>query len=218
MRWLLGMAIVHCVVACYHPETVDCTLQCGAPTDCADGQSCANGWCASSGVSCTHEGQPITIDGAVNTNTGPDAGNVNALCQQGCSKGTCVDGVCVIDCSADGSCPNDVSCPANLPCRVLCGDSACGHKVLCSMSTSCEVRCTGTNACADEIQCPAGECDVVCSGSGSCKRRTKCGNSCACDVSCSGPLSCMEASECPEPTCRVGNGCSSLPTGCETCN
>jgi hypothetical protein len=215
MRWLLGMAIVS-VVACYHPDTVDCTLQCGAPTDCADGQSCANGWCANTGVTCTHEGQPVTVDAAVNNN-GPDGGNENALCQQGCTKGTCQAGVCVIDCSATGSC-SDVACPANLPCRVICGDNSCTKKINCTMASSCDVRCTGQNACADEIQCPMGECDVACTGAGSCKRRTKCGNSCACDVTCSGPMSCMEASECPSMACRIGNGCSSVLATCETCN
>jgi hypothetical protein len=28
----------------------------------------------------------------------------------------------------------------------------------------------------------------------------------------------MEASECPSMACRIGNGCSSMPTGCATCN
>lgn len=218
MRWLFGMVIAHLVVACYHPETQDCTLQCGAPTDCADGQSCANGWCANTGVSCTREGNPVVVDGAVNNNGSPDASNANALCQQGCSKGTCIDGVCVIDCSADGSCPNDVACPANLPCRVICGDSSCAKKINCTMATSCDIRCQGQNACGDEIQCSAGECDVACTGAGSCKRRTKCAGSCACDVTCSGPMSCMEASECPAMTCRIGNGCSSLLAGCNDCN
>jgi hypothetical protein len=217
MRWLVGMVIAHSVVACYHPDTVDCTLQCSAPTDCAGGQSCANGWCANTGVSCTHEGQPVTIDGAVNNNT-PDASNANALCQQGCTKGTCQAGVCVIDCSEEGSCQMDVACPANLPCRVICGDNSCTKKVNCTMATSCDVRCSGQNACGDEVQCSPGECDVACTGAGSCKRRTKCGGSCACDVTCSGPMSCMEVSECPSATCRVGNGCSSIPTGCDTCN
>lgn len=217
MRWLMGMAFAYLATACYHPDTLDCTLQCGAPTDCADGQSCANGWCANAGVSCTHEGQPVTVDGAVNNNT-PDANTANAICQQGCTKGTCIDGVCVMDCSAAGSCMNDVICPANLPCRVLCGDNACAKHINCSMSSSCDVRCTGQMACGDEIQCPAGECDVVCSGLSSCKRRTKCDMSCACDVTCSGPMSCMEASACPESTCRVGNGCSSLLNDCNSCH
>jgi hypothetical protein len=218
MRWLMGMVIAHFVVACYHPETRDCTLQCSAPTDCAGEQSCSSGWCASDGIRCTEEGQPITVDGSVNTDSSADADAANALCQQGCSKGTCMAGVCVIDCSADGACPNDVACPANLPCRVLCGDNACGHKIQCGTSSSCEVQCTGQMSCLDEIICPAGDCDVVCSGASSCKRRTKCANSCSCDVSCTGSLSCNEASECPESACRVGNGCSSTPTGCNTCS
>lgn len=217
MRWLIGMVITHLVVACYQPETIDCTLRCGAPTDCADGQSCSNGWCAADGVRCDEQDQPATSDARVNPTT-PDAANANALCQQGCSKGTCVDGVCVIDCSNAESCDGDVDCPANVPCRVTCGNNACTKKINCTQSTSCDIRCTGQAACAGEIQCSAGACNVTCSGPGACKQRTRCANSCSCDVTCTGAGSCAEESACPGSACRVGSGCSSTPSGCDTCS
>lgn len=214
MRWLVCLVLV---AGCYRPETRDCTLQCSAPTDCAGEQVCSSGWCANDGVRCTEDGQPVTVDAAVSMNQ-PDAPNANQLCQQGCSNGTCMNGVCVIDCAANGSCQGEVSCPANLPCRVLCGDNACAKKIQCMDSKSCEVRCMGSQSCGEEVVCPSGECDVTCSGVGSCKKKSKCGESCACDITCTGLGSCPEASECPSSACRIGNGCSSTPNGCNTCS
>ena len=208
-----------CLVGCYHPATLDCTVQCSAATDCTGGQACRGGWCVKSGIECDHEGNPVMVDAAP-VAPSPDADNTAVLlCQQGCTKGTCdAQGVCVIDCSGTGKCLMDVTCPANLPCRVVCGNGSCMHHVFCSTTTSCEVQCNGTNACGDEIQCPPDHpCDVTCSGTGSCKRRTRCAESCSCDVTCSGPMSCPEPSECPMG-CNVGNGCSSLPTSCNRCN
>lgn len=224
MRLVVAAVLAH-LAACYHPATLDCTVQCSAATDCTGGQACRGGWCVGSGVTCDHDGHPVIIDAATMSDGSvvtPDAdATAYKLCQQGCSRGTCdAQGVCVIDCSGTGKCLNDVTCPTNLPCRVVCGDGSCQHHVFCSMATSCEVQCTGTNACGDEIQCPANHtCDVTCSGAGSCKRRTRCADSCSCDVTCSGSLSCPEPSECPlATTCKVGNGCSSIPAGCDTCN
>lgn len=216
---VVGVGLAH-LAGCYHPNTLDCTVECSAATECTGGQTCKGGWCVAPNVICDSGGNPVEIDAGVDGHAGPDADTTaQQLCQQGCSKGTCDSaGVCVIDCSGDGQCTTDVQCPANLPCRVLCGQMSCTKKIVCGMSSSCEVLCSGDGSCQDEIQCPAGECDVACAGAASCKRRTKCGNSCACDVSCTGALSCVEASECPSTTCRVGNGCSSIPTGCDTCN
>jgi hypothetical protein len=221
------VALAHLVAAgCYRPTLRDCTVQCAAETDCAGDQHCAAGWCVGAGIeTCDSIGGVVTPDGsvAVTTDAGPgqpDAAvppDARDICTQGCSMGTCVGGVCTIDCSTPGACPNDVVCPVNLPCHVICGDGSCGHKVNCTMSLECTVDCIGDMACKDEIQCSHSACEVTCSGTGSCKRRTKCANACACDVTCSGAGSCAEASECPAALCRVGNACSSQPVGCDTC-
>jgi hypothetical protein len=214
-------------IGCYEPTLRDCTIRCSSPSDCAGNQICLLdeeriGYCAAPNVvRCTEKGEPVIVDAAAVTGDAPistpDGSSAQALCMQGCPNGTCIDGVCTIDCSASNICSNDIACPANLPCHVICGDSSCDHKVLCSTASSCTVDCIGTNACGDEIQCPTHECNVTCSGAMSCHRRTKCSNSCSCDVTCSGAGSCVEVSECPAATCRVGNGCSSLPVGCDTC-
>lgn len=219
---LAGVAVAYVVVgaSCYHPELRDCTVECSSQKDCAGSQMCLGGWCAMPGAPACREMQ-AAIDATAATQEdastiGPS--DASDLCVQGCPRGTCIDGVCVIDCTATGSCPNDVACPANLPCRVLCGDGACGNKISCNLASSCEILCTGTNACSDEIHCMDVPCDVTCSGTGSCKKRIRCASSCGCDVTCTGSGSCAEVSECPMASCRVGNGCSTLPAGCYTCS
>jgi hypothetical protein len=213
MRILAGVVIAHLVVGCYHPDVRDCTVQCSAATDCTSGQVCNHGWCTMPEAKECPKGGAVGIDAA--TASGSDA--PQTLCSQGCSNGSCVDGVCVIDCSAPNACQNDINCPANLPCRVVCGDNACAKPIKCGSSTSCEVQCIGDHACGDEIQCNSQRCDVDCSGPSSCERRTRCLGSCACDVSCSGGGSCPEPSECPASACKLGNGCTSLAAGCDDC-
>lgn len=210
---------------CYEPATRDCTVQCSGAADCASGQHCVGGWCAAESVdSCerkppdmSHDQQPdaAATDAAETIEPPPDALDI---CVQGCSKGTCINGVCTIDCSAPGSCLTDVTCPINLPCHVICGDGSCTHHVNCSMALACTVDCTGDHACGDQIQCSSHPCDVTCSGAGSCKRKVTCQSSCSCDVTCSGVGSCAEISDCPlSNECRVGNGCTSQLAGCNTC-
>ena len=187
-------------------------MSCAAETDCAHGQSCKGGWCTGS-ASC--EGRPTAPDG----NAATTDASTQRLCEMGCTTGSCVDGVCVLDCSAPDSCRSDIYCRPNLPCKVVCGDRACEKKVICDDATSCEVVCSGTDACADEILCSADRpCTVSCSGAGSCDKRIKCKESCACDVSCTGLGSCGETPECPQATgCQLGLGCSSQLAGCDRC-
>jgi hypothetical protein len=223
---LVGVVVAHlvAVTACYQPELRDCTVQCSAPTDCAGDQVCrADGWCAMPTVKdCPMGGGNGNGDAdGDNSNVTPDAAtaphDAPNLCQLGCANGTCIDGVCVIDCSATSACQNDdVTCPPGLPCRVICGHSACTKKVRCGQASSCEVRCNGDNSCSDEVVCGVNRCAVHCVGVGACKKTT-CKQACACDVSCIGPSSCVDLSECSAPTCRLGEGCSSLLTGCNTC-
>jgi hypothetical protein len=215
------VAYLLAVAGCYEPELRDCTVQCSAATDCTGGQVCrADGYCSMPGVeSCAAGGggggggNGMVIDAAT---VAADAADP-ALCQQGCTNGTCMAGVCVIDCSAPFSCTsNDIRCPANLPCRVVCGERSCAKKILCEKAASCEVQCTGESSCQDEVICNANRCKVDCLGASSCKK-TKCGSSCACDVTCTGVGSCTDPNECSDTSCRLGEGCSSLLAGCNDC-
>jgi len=52
------------LAACYEPDAVDCTVQCGGPDDCADGQVCGtDGYCAAPDVAgtCMVSGQPPQV-------------------------------------------------------------------------------------------------------------------------------------------------------------
>lgn len=213
---LVGVVVAHILLCgCYQPELKDCTVQCAGANECTGGQVCKQGWCTMPDKSCDkREEEGLTPDGSLLTGDGTNG----ACTATSCPNGTCMDGVCVIDCTAAWSCPNDVTCAPGLPCRVLCGYHACGHKVLCGTASSCEVRCSGDYACADEIICNANRCDVDCVGSLSCKRRTKCAGSCACDVSCTGYGSCAEPSDCPSEACDTGSGCTDAVSGCNTCS
>ncbi len=218
---LVGVVVAYLAAGagCYQPELRDCTVRCTGATDCAGGQVCSKGgWCAMPGIAeCPkpdHGDNDSTVDAAV---TSPDAPASTSLCEQGCTNGSCADGVCVIDCGAPYACANDVMCPPNVPCRVVCGEHACAKKINCGMASSCEVQCAGDFACGDEIQCNATRCEVACTGASSCERRTRCGKACACDVTCSGIGSCAEPAECPAQSCKLGNGCSSQLGGCDHC-
>jgi hypothetical protein len=50
-RWI---ALIALLSACYEPSARDCTLECEAPDECADGQVCgADGYCAAPAVAGT---------------------------------------------------------------------------------------------------------------------------------------------------------------------
>ena len=59
-------ALFTLLVACYEPEAVNCTIECGGPDECADGQTCgSDGFCASPDVAGTcradHTDEPKTV-------------------------------------------------------------------------------------------------------------------------------------------------------------
>jgi hypothetical protein len=206
-------ALIVALAACYSPTLRDCTLQCASAHDCAGGQVCGNdGYCAAPDVA-----GHCVADAAASrdaTRQPPDAKSCGALC----TKGTCQDGTCVIDCSASSTCAGDVVCPAGIACRVVCGDQSCGHHVVCPPASPCTVDCIGDAACADVIQCGMASCNVTCSGPSSCHKPVACMNACACDVACTGAMSCPGASMCPQgPGCLYGHGCTSALPGCDRC-
>ena len=207
--------VLVCLVGCYSPSVRDCTVSCGGPGDCTGGQVCSTeGWCAAPETSC----MGVAPDSSMATSDG--GADARPLCELGCPNGTCVEGVCVIDCSAPGSCVlSDITCPPNVPCRITCGDLSCTKKVHCGLASACEVQCNGTNACADEVVCGKAPCDITCAGDGSCKKRVKCKEACSCDVECTGTGACAETPECPlMDACKLGRGCSSELAGCDRCN
>jgi len=207
--------LVMCVaMGCYSPSLRDCTASCANPGDCGGGQVCTDGWCANPDKSCAGTPDAAATDASLPV-------DARQLCELGCPNGTCAGGVCVIDCSAPDSCPSDVTCPPNVPCRIVCGDRSCDHKVACGQASTCEIRCNGHDACADEVSCGTAPCEVTCAGVGSCKKKIKCKESCACDVTCSGLTSCADpmGAECPltMDACSLGKGCSSELAGCDRC-
>ncbi len=207
-----GLLVLVVLVGCYEPTLRECTVQCHDDADCGGGQVCgADLWCAMPGAAdCEQRVEPD----APQVMPQPDASN--EACLAVCPNDNCVAGVCVLDCSATGSCPEDVKCPPGVPCRVLCGDQACGHHVDCTMATACEVQCTGADSCHDEVRCGGGACTVRCDGANSCKR-VKCAESCACDATCTGTNACTETSECPSTACKAGEGCTA-DGACNTCS
>jgi hypothetical protein len=74
------------------------------------------------------------------------------------------------------------------------------------------------------VTCGANPCDISCPGTGSC-RRVDCKDSCACDLACNGQGSCFQSFACPMGpslnACTIlagaNRGCTSEPTGCNTC-
>src|SRR5262245_19208695 len=143
------VALVVAVVldaGCYRPSLRDCTVQCSNARECGGGQICgSDGWCATPAAA-GHCEQATRSDGAGEP---PPLGDADdTACRAACTAGTCDHGVCVIDCSADSACPNDVVCPGTVPCRVVCGDSACAHHIECRTPRECEIDCIGTGSCA----------------------------------------------------------------------
>jgi len=207
------------LAGCYDPTFRNCAVDCVSTAECAPTQVCgADGWCASAEVA----GHCNEIRGAIDAQPSdaaidatPDADN--SACAAVCTNGTCVGGVCTIDCSGIDTCANDVFCPAGVPCHVVCGDKSCDHHVDCTQSTACTVECTGATSCLDEVRCGTGPCDVTCSGYRSCAHRAVCPFACSCDVTCTGTEACHDPALCPGSACIAGDGCTSAPSGCDQC-
>jgi hypothetical protein len=49
LSWPAAALAILCAAGCYDPALRDCTITCGGSGDCADGQTCAGGYCVASG-------------------------------------------------------------------------------------------------------------------------------------------------------------------------
>jgi hypothetical protein len=93
----LRAALCALLAACYEPEAVDCTVECGGADECADGQLCgSDGFCASPGVAgmcrANHNDEPqsvvlmIAIEGRGKVNVD----ELGACDSEGPSGGACM--------------------------------------------------------------------------------------------------------------------------------
>ncbi len=183
---------------------------CKGPQDCAPGRSCEAGWCVTlAGGDASTFDAPVDLDG---TPDGPPF-----VCPASCTR--CEGGICIIECSTDGSCSDTVVCPAGVPCNVRCnGQLACQRGVNCTQASSCAIECTNGSACIGNLTCGKGRCDINCTGASSCTAGIDCGQSCACDVRCIGGGTCSPAASCPGgAACDTGPGCTSEGAACNKC-
>ena len=208
-----------CLVALALATAVSCSIKhaseqydCDTTADCAplgDNRVCSDGICVVPG------GNPkdAAIDGP--RIDAPIDGPM-LVCPSQCTSCNLDKKECVIDCNTNPSaCNAQITCPLGWACNVKCNtSSSCRMGVSCVQATSCKVECTGSFSCRN-VACGAGPCSVGCSGSSSCSG-IACNTSCACDVGCNNGASCFNVT-CTKPQCDTGLGCSSIPTGCNTC-
>jgi len=193
-------------------------FECDTNADCVDldgNRVCSDGLCVVPG------GGPMkdaAVDG-MRTDTLPDA---SLICPDQCTSCNIEKKECTVDCAGDPdttTCMGQVKCPAGWSCNVKCNTaSSCRAGVDCLGSTSCKIECSGFGSCRS-VACGPGPCDITCSGSQSCGGTAggvACGTSCACDVKCAAGANCFNVT-CTKPQCDTGLGCSSQPTGCDTC-
>ena len=182
--------------------------------------------CGGGGKTC-HNNQCIGEDGGKpdpdakpgkDTPLPPDA----FVCPQPCTSCDSSTMTCTVDCSITATgCAGQVVCPPGFNCDIKCNvDNACRNGVNCTAGLDCGVECSGGSSCRGVV-CGTGICKVGCGGFDSC-RNVNCGQACACDVEC-GQLARCEAITCKLGTngfsCRpqFGNGCTSAPDSCNTC-
>lgn len=181
-------------------------FRCDEGQSCGDGRVCEAGWCV----------EPVggQQDGG---GGGGDAGiDAPFVCPAECTS--CIDDLCVINCTTAGACPELVVCPAGVRCKVECGDSACGAGIDCSAAQSCRIECPANQACAGPITCSPGFCRIECDGADSCTGGLDCSSSCACDTFCTGTGSCTTPPTCPNPDrCVNGIDCTSVMGQCNSC-
>lgn len=140
-------------------------------------------------------------------------------CLDGCDGGTCDGGWCVIDCSAQGSCPANVQCPPGIPCDVRCsGLGSCTQGVDCTPASACRIGCIGQGACTGKpVGCSGLGCKIDCAGLGSCSEGVDCDAS-TCSIACTGDGTCTgEAVTCNADICTIRCGVGK-EVGKESCS
>jgi hypothetical protein len=182
-------------------------FRCDQGEPCGDGRVCQAGWCVEVGG----PGSDADVPGG---DGGPDAAFV---CPAACSR--CDLDTCVMNCDADGSCPDLVVCPVGVKCKVECGGaSSCAAGVDCSDAASCVIECSNNLACAGPISCGDFRCRVECDGADSCGGGIDCTDACQCDVLCGGTGSCVMPAMCPfAGQCAPSPECTSIQGNCNEC-
>lgn len=147
--------------------------------------------------------------------TGGDTGTVDPLCDDvpcQAAGGTCVTGVCVIDCGVT-QCASGVTCPADMPCRIECNAAdECQGGLDCTLASSCDIACNAPGTCGGQsavalISCPMTGCNVDCAADAC----TWLGISClgSCDVTCvDGACDNLKCSGDCDITCGGDNACA----------
>ena len=137
--------------------------------ECPDGKTCDDGACidptqilADGG---TNDDAERLESGAVDAVAVTDAPTVvdaaDPRCSQ-CTKGTCVDNVCTVDCTTAKPCTGEL-CANGLPCAITCENTAsCSSISATSANANITITCKDNLACGGGIACQGGNCDIEC--------------------------------------------------------
>lgn len=187
---------------------------CDTQADCPDGRTCSDGLCITNGTP--------TPDGP--TGDGPPPPPDAFACPSQCTSCRPDSHTCVVNCNVSpATCNVGIKCPEGFNCEIACTTEGGCPNVDCSPGASCKVTCNGPGTCRN-VKCGAGPCDISCAGQNSC-RGVDCKDSCACDLACANQSSCFGGFVCPPGpsinACTIlagqNRGCTSEPTGCNTC-
>jgi Cys-rich repeat protein len=143
-------------------EFVTCPVACAADADCAAGQICVNGGCASSPVETC--GTAVCPAGLLCCN--PSCG----ICAP--PDGACTQQACVQECQADSDCPAGEVCdPSTGTCQPstpgeVCGNNTCAEGTFCC-NPSCGICAPLGGGCTEQA-CLACASDADCDPATSC--------------------------------------------------
>ena len=214
VAWLCMIAIAlvaagSCSIK-HSSEQFECEINADC-TDLGDGRVCSEGLCVIPGG---------TMKDAAAGDGPRDAFVLDApaVCPAQCTTCNLEKKECAIDCENDtdpATCTNNIKCPAGYSCNIKCNTaSSCRAGVDCTAATGCKIDCAGFGSCRN-LACSGGACDIICSGAQSCVG-VACNQSCACGVKCDIGSNCFNVT-CSKQACDIGQGCSTQPTGCNTC-